>query len=280
MKNSFLVSLLLLILLCGTSSLRAAEIRKIDREHWKKAKRGLRYDPSGKNENFNKNWSDQFDKGTKRDGKGGFGKYSRDNNGSGGGTSGYEGNQGKQTEKEEADIELPRVRIPEVSIAPVNLSWLSYLLIGIGVAAFLFILYRIISKLDLKKNKKVVATSFEEQEEEQIDATELPKTELELRLEAALKNKDFREAVRIWFIFIIKGLRERNKIKWEKKKTNSSYLIEMQQHPAFNDFSSAVLLFEMIWYGKREIAQNEYQSIEPLFRRLLRQIENENTAVR
>ena len=87
-----------------------------------------------------------------------------------------------------------------------------------------------------------------------------------------MKNNDYRLAVRIYFVYVIKELSEKKWISWEKKKTNSSYLIEMRKRKEFNTFNDTVSIFEIVWYGKRKITQADYNSIEPYFKKLLASI--------
>ena len=109
---------------------------------------------------------------------------------------------------------------------------------------------------------------------DEINPHEIPKTELELRLEDAISAKDYRKAIRIYFIFIIKELTALNWIKWEKRKTNFAYLREMTDNKHYNSFSESVSIFEIIWYGKREISLSDFKQIEPRFKSLVKQLES------
>lgn len=102
-----------------------------------------------------------------------------------------------------------------------------------------------------------------------VPPSEIPKTELERRLEEALAREDFREAIRIYFIFIIKDLSSKNWISWERKKTNMSYLIEMRSKPQFNLFNETVSIYDIVWYGNYTITKSIYNDVEPKFKQLL-----------
>ena len=101
---------------------------------------------------------------------------------------------------------------------------------------------------------------------------EITKTELELMLEKALLNDDYRLAVRIYFIFILKDLSEKNWIVWKKEKTNISYLMEMRGKKQYESFNESVSIFELVWYGNYTITNNDYDSIEPKFKNLLKEL--------
>lgn len=101
---------------------------------------------------------------------------------------------------------------------------------------------------------------------------EITKSELELMLEKALQNEDYRLAVRIYFIFVLKDLSEKKWIKWKKEKTNLSYLLEMRGKKQYELFDESVSVFELVWYGDYKINQQDYSSIESKFKVLLKEL--------
>lgn len=271
--------ILVTLFLLGAASIAAAqqyEKKQLDKDYWRSLKDGLNYDESPQSDSYNKRWSDKFDpdkKKHKRDGKGGFGKYSKnkmsdrpgESSGSG---SGNEGNiNTRDLPEERQDTPDPVYINPPKGTGMGIIGWL---LIALLILVLVFVIYKIIVD-NARRSDKKVDNNFDESEPgyEHLDHVELPKSELELRLEAALKEGNYREAVRIWFIFIIKGLKENNWITWERKKTNTSYLYEMRDKPQYRLFSKSVTLFELIWYGKHEITQEEYEQLEPLFKKMI-----------
>jgi hypothetical protein len=104
---------------------------------------------------------------------------------------------------------------------------------------------------------------------EDLNPVEIPLTELQRLLNEALANNDYRGAVRIYFIFIIRDLASKSWIEWQKEKTNFHYLREMSGKNEFDDFNVAVSFFEFIWYGKRELDASKFEEIKPNFTRFL-----------
>lgn len=137
-----------------------------------------------------------------------------------------------------------------------------------GVVAY--IIYLWLNGRESKKKKPVIQKLSVENED--LSPAEIPKTELELALENALKKGDYRLAVRVYFTFIMKELIERRWVKWEKGKTLSSYQNEMLQRAEHDGFSKTVNLFEIVWFGKRKINQSDFQMIEGPFKNLLNQL--------
>lgn len=101
---------------------------------------------------------------------------------------------------------------------------------------------------------------------------EISKSELEIMLEKALEDNDFRLAVRIYFIFILKDLSEKKWIVWKKEKTNISYLMEMRGKKQYELFNESVSIFELVWYGNYAISKKDYTAIEPKFKTLLQEL--------
>lgn len=144
----------------------------------------------------------------------------------------------------------------------------SYILIGLIIAILAGLIFYLFYKNPPSKETKVIPKDIEE-----VNPIEIPKSELELRLEEAIRNQDYRKAIRIYFIFIIRGLSERKWIAWEKEKTNFAYLNEMRQNNLYQAFDESVILYEIVWYGKRKVDVDTYKKLEPTFKSLIQKIE-------
>jgi hypothetical protein len=159
------------------------------------------------------------------------------------------------------DIDIPDIDIPT---SPV-LSNILIFVVVLGLAILIFFLF---FNAPINKNNKKISHDLGN-----VIPTEIPKTELELMLEKALQKEDYREAIRVYFIFIIRGLIVKDWIEWEKEKTNFSYLMEMRDKPLSAEFESTVSVYEIVWYGKREITKEEYKTLEPRFKNLTKKLD-------
>lgn len=148
-------------------------------------------------------------------------------------------------------------------------SGVSNLLIVILIIALAALIFYLFFRNPASPEKKVIPKDLEED----VNPSEIPKSELELRLEEAIRNGDYRKAIRIYFIFIIKGLSEKKWITWEKEKTNFAYLNEMRKHNLYTEFDQSVMLYEIVWYGKRKVDVGTYGQLEPIFKNLIKKIE-------
>lgn len=97
-------------------------------------------------------------------------------------------------------------------------------------------------------------------------------TDLDRFLKAALAENNYAQAVRVYFLQIIKDLSARKHIIWSREKTNRTYLREMSSHPASGQFQDATYTYERVWYGNAPIGATEYAVIEQQMRRMLQVI--------
>lgn len=167
--------------------------------------------------------------------------------------------------------DIPDVEVPKAAGAGGGLGQV-FLVLGILIIAVV-VAYIVYLWLDGRESKgKKGEVKRVSVEDEDISPAEIPKTELELALEKALKNGDYRLAVRVYFTFIMKDLIEKRWIEWEKGKTLSSYQNEMLKRKEHESFSKTVNLFEIVWFGKRRINESDFKMIEGPFKNLLNRL--------
>ena len=141
------------------------------------------------------------------------------------------------------------------------------LLFGAVIVVLAFLLYLLIggrySRNTRIKNEK--AFTVEEIEER------MHESDLDKFLREALAKNDFRLAVRIYYLAVIKELSVKEIIRWKKDKTNREYLNEVvsRKPEIFPDFRDTTLAFEKVWYGDFKITEGDYMSISPRFRKFM-----------
>lgn len=86
-------------------------------------------------------------------------------------------------------------------------------------------------------------------------------------LQQAIENKDFRLAIRYYYLTTLKGLSNKELIDYHKDKTNSEYLFEIENKEMRTHFSYLSYVYSYVWYGEFpvdensfKVAQNKYQS--------------------
>jgi len=146
------------------------------------------------------------------------------------------------------------------NIAQVVAILLAVLAIGYGI-------YRMLQE---PRNRRI-ARDGAEITEENLEAY-LHETDLDRFLRDALARSDFPQALRIYYLQVIKRLSESGAILWSKEKTNRDYLREMRTHLQAPDFQGVTRTYERVWYGNAPLDATGFARIEPAFKHLLAQI--------
>ncbi|MBK8923969.1 MAG: DUF4129 domain-containing protein [Saprospirales bacterium] len=135
------------------------------------------------------------------------------------------------------------------------------------LAAMAVVGYGIYRMLQEPRNKRI-ARDGAEITVDNLD-TYLHETDLDRFLREALARQDYTQAIRIYFLQIIKQLSESEAINWSKEKTNRDYLLEMRPHPQYETFRGLTRTFERVWYGNIALSAAEFARLEPAYRAAL-----------
>lgn len=151
----------------------------------------------------------------------------------------------KFEEQEELDV-------PETGLfSKVLLELLAYALVLVLIG---IIIYMIFSNVNIDKKLEQVESDFEEIEDlDDIDAASA--------YAAALAAGDYRLALRMQFIKLLQLLSEKEKIVWEKEKTNRDYYRELSPSEIKQRFRNLATIYERVWYGNQtldKVAFTEY----------------------
>ena len=93
-------------------------------------------------------------------------------------------------------------------------------------------------------------------------------------IQQALAQKDYRLAVRWYYLQMLQELSRRNYIDWQPNKTNEDYQSELQKSPYYQDFQQLRWLFDHVWYGEFPINTERFNEVEQQFRQLNKQLRN------
>lgn len=138
---------------------------------------------------------------------------------------------------------------------------LKYIFFAIAIAALVFILWRIIqAQMKLKNStiKKQIADL-----EQAVD--EIEESDLDRFLRQALESDNYKMAIRVYYLMIIKGLSDKELIKWKKDKTNTTYIREMKKTDYYDRFKKITRDFEKSWFGEDEVTKSDFQRLQPDF---------------
>ena len=107
------------------------------------------------------------------------------------------------------------------------------------------------------------------EKEELVYEDEIDENDYEALLQRALRNKDFRSAIRYYYLSTLKLLADKKFIEFHKEKTNADYLFELKSDNLRQEFSNLSYIFSYVWYGEFsldefsfKIAEQKYQSFK------------------
>lgn len=84
---------------------------------------------------------------------------------------------------------------------------------------------------------------------------------------AAEAARNFRKAVRLYYLEMLKALSDHSLIDWEPQKTNHDYARELSNTPYTEDFLKLTYWFDYIWYGELPVDAGLYADIREKFRK-------------
>lgn len=147
-------------------------------------------------------------------------------------------------------------------------SDLKYFIYGVLVLALLIVIVVLVRRNKQKSNPTLIKQTISP---EDIDKN-VHEIDLEMLLKTALEQANYRLALRLQFLMVIKALSQKGKINWAKEKTNWEYHLELKDKLMADRFRELILNFESFWYGEHELNEQNYLRAEPLYRELLHQL--------
>lgn len=153
-----------------------------------------------------------------------------------------------------------------INIGP--LAWLFYLAIAGAVFYLVYILLIEGGSGLFSSNKNKSITNYDD-----ITSKNIKNTDIHKLIKDAENNKDFRLAIRYYYLHVLKTLSVNNHITFEDDKTNSEYLNEITDKPFSKDFAYISYLYNHIWYGEFPLPSEKYKKAKKKFVTLLKQVD-------
>ena len=148
------------------------------------------------------------------------------------------------------------------------LEYFIYFLMG-GLVIYLLVRFFIRENLSSIFSKGPSGTIDLNLSEEHIETIDL-----NVLLQDALKQKDYRLAVRYQYLKVLKILSQKDIIEWHYEKTNWDYQNEIKLSSVQTIFKEVSYLYDYIWYGEQYINERGYKAAEARFIALEDQIPN------
>lgn len=135
---------------------------------------------------------------------------------------------------------------------------------------FLILLYFIIKIFVNKEGRFVFKKKAKAIEENPMNLEEEIQSEnLFSIIEKYVSEKNYRMAVRYYYVWVLKNLKEKNIIQFSADKTTDEYINEISDKNLKKEFKYASYLYTYIWYGNFEIDETEFRQIESKFKSIL-----------
>lgn len=106
---------------------------------------------------------------------------------------------------------------------------------------------------------------------ESIEEENIHEINFEEKIAQALSDNNYRLAVRLRYLYILKILDDRESIKWQSGKTNHDYILEVRSNmneDGYALFRQISIAFDFAWYGEHDATLDDYNSVKTLFDQL------------
>lgn len=151
-----------------------------------------------------------------------------------------------------------------------NVGGILYFIFNILPYLILAFLIYLLIKFFLKVNSNNIIASVKNSptvvftEEEQIIKNE----NIQTLINEAIKQKNYRLAIRYYYLLSLKYLNEQEIITWQQEKTNNDYITEIQKENLQSDFKSITRIYDYVWYGEFNIDQLKFETLKVSFENL------------
>lgn len=140
-----------------------------------------------------------------------------------------------------------------------SFSWISMTLWIIIVGLFLaLVIYYMAESGLFRRKRRIQAEKTQESEEMPEDIFAI---NYQQEIDKAEANADYRLAVRLHYLYLLRRMADGNMIRYQQDRTNMDYLMQLHGTAWYKDFFRATLHYEYSWYGNFAVTATEYQVI-------------------
>ncbi len=143
---------------------------------------------------------------------------------------------------------------------------------------WILIIVTIIVLVILKVTNSGVSTIFagktrrKESPNATLEDVDIHNINYEQQILEAISKKDFRLAIRLWFLRTLKTFSDKELLRWQIDKTNSDYYYELSGSKYQQDFGDVSKVYDYIWYGEFPVDESSYKNAEEKFSMLYKDI--------
>lgn len=162
---------------------------------------------------------------------------------------------------------------------PLSLPWaapllkvISYLVI---IAIVVLLLYYIAKNVTF--GQKIQRTKFASEDLEKV-VDDIEELDIEVLLAQARREGNFKMAVRLYYLGLLKKLNTLGMIVWKKEKTNRDYLSELfLKDFYYPEVQKLTVSYEAVWYGEHAIQDESFDRLTQQFEAVYQKINTPKT---
>lgn len=143
-------------------------------------------------------------------------------------------------------------------------DWIFYIVLVLAVVYLAYILLNEGSSGLFSSKRNTKLNSYDD-----ITAENIENIDINHLIKEAEQNKDYRLAIRYYYLLVLKTLSIKKYIKFEDDKTNAEYLNELSSKSFSEKFSYVSYLYNHIWYGEFPLNTEKYTKAKTNFSTLL-----------
>lgn len=160
-----------------------------------------------------------------------------------------------------------------------DLSWvnspiLKYSVLALIIIGLLVLLYYLFRNDFFSMNEDEDEKEYHLLIEEDLD-DRFYEMDLDLLLKEAESNADWKFAVRIRFLMILKSLIDEGRIDWHKDLTNLQILYQIKEQSERKSFSEIVFEFERVWYGNQAGSSEIYTMFDQISNAFIQELKKD-----
>jgi len=130
------------------------------------------------------------------------------------------------------------------------------LLLFLGILALYLVQNNIVGRKELITTEKISAD---------ITGENIFDINYQKEIERAVNAGDYRLAVRLMFLRLLKQLSQKRIIEYKQERTNFDYLSQLSATGYYNDFFRLTRNYEYAWYGKFDVNRETFSIIQSEF---------------
>jgi len=141
-------------------------------------------------------------------------------------------------------------------------QWMSMTMLVIIVVLFLGVLVWYLFQNNIIARKKSLTGIKKDEEANHENIFDI---DYQKEIDRAIQLANYRLAIRLLFLRLLKDLSQKNIIQYKQERTNFDYLSQLSSGGYYNDFFRLTRNYEYAWYGKFEVSRETFGVIKNEF---------------